>query len=207
MSTSPRKMRAITAEIIAIDPKFRDVISTSRLCNLNEKEASLNHVAALSRSIISQQLAVKAAESIYQKFLILCGGTVTLESISRLSSDQLRSIGLSGAKTKAIIGLHESHNSGGVNLSQLHALDDEILHEQLTSLWGIGPWTVHMFMMFQLGRLDVWPVGDLGVRRGWEKIHRMRTEIQEGALMKRGERFTPYRSVVAWYCWRALDQK
>ena len=207
MSTSPRKMRAITAEIIAIDPKFRDVISTSPLCNLNQKEASLNHVAALSRSIISQQLAVKAADSIYQKFLLLCGGTVTLESISRLSSDQLRSIGLSGAKTKAIVGLHESHNSGVVNLSQLHALEDELLHEQLTSLWGIGPWTVHMFMMFQLGRLDVWPVGDLGVRRGWEKIHRMRTEIQEGTLMKRGERFTPYRSVVAWYCWRALDQK
>jgi DNA-3-methyladenine glycosylase II len=64
-----------------------------------------------------------------------------------------------------------------------------------------------MFMMFQLGRLDVWPVGDLGVRRGWEKIHRMRDEVHPTKLLKLGEKFAPYRSVVAWYCWRALDQK
>jgi len=66
---------------------------------------------------------------------------------------------------------------------------------------------VHMFMMLQLGRLDVWPVGDLGVRRGWEKIHRMRDEVDPAKLIKLGEKFAPYRSVVAWYCWRALDQK
>jgi DNA-3-methyladenine glycosylase II len=208
MSTSPRAMQAITAEIVAIDPKFELVISGSTLCDLDSKKSKNNHVAALSKSIISQQLAVKAADSIYQRFQSLCGGDVNLESIADLSQGQLREIGLSGAKAKAIIGLHQSHNSGLIDLHNLHKIhDDTLLSQQLTSLWGIGPWTVHMFMMFQLGRLDVWPVGDLGVRRGWEKIHRMRDEVDPTKLLKLGEKFAPYRSVVAWYCWRALDQK
>ena len=201
-------MQAITAEIVAVDPKFELVISGSTLCDLASKKSKNNHVAALSKSIISQQLAVKAADSIYQRFRSLCGGDVNLESIEGLSQGQLREIGLSGAKAKAITGLHQSHNSGSIDLHNLHKIqDDTLLAQQLTSLWGIGPWTVHMFMMFQLGRLDVWPVGDLGVRRGWEKIHRMRDEVDPAKLIKLGEKFAPYRSVVAWYCWRALDQK
>lgn len=208
MSTSPRAMQAITAEIVAIDPRFQQVISESPLCDLDSKRSKNNHVAALSKSIISQQLAVKAADSIYQRFQSLCGGDVNLESIAGVSQEQLREIGLSRAKTKAITGLHQSHNSGLIDLHNLHKIqDDTLLAQQLTSLWGIGPWTVHMFMMFQLGRLDVWPVGDLGVRRGWEKIHRMREEVDPPRLLKLGEKFAPYRSVVAWYCWRALDQK
>jgi len=72
-------------------------------------------------------------------------------------------------------------------------------------LFGIGRWTVEMFLMFQLGRSDIWPVGDLGVRRGWEKIHRMRSEIEPRTLEKLGVKYAPYRSHVAWYCWRALE--
>ena len=83
-------------------------------------------------------------------------------------------------------------------------MDDEV-YKNLTALWGIGPWTVDMFMMFQLGRLDIWPTGDLGVRRGWDKIHRLKDEITPEILLKRGDKFQPHRSVVAWYCWRALD--
>jgi DNA-3-methyladenine glycosylase II len=87
----------------------------------------------------------------------------------------------------------------------LHEIDDDqLIFDQLTSLWGLGPWTVDMFMMFQLGRLDIWPTGDLGVRRGWEKIYGLKEEIKPAELEKKGEKFRPYRSVVAWYCWRAL---
>ena len=88
----------------------------------------------------------------------------------------------------------------------LHTLSEEEIFETLVPLFGIGRWTVEMFLMFQLGRLDIWPVGDLGVRRGWEKIHRLSDEITPKELQKKGERFTPFRSHVAWYCWRALSQ-
>lgn len=201
-------MQAITAKIVAIDPQFEVVITSSDLCDLNRKKSKNSHVAALSKSIISQQLAVKAADSIYQRFQSLCGGDISLASISALSQVQLKEIGLSGAKAKAIIGLHQSHNSGLIDFHNLHQIDDDsLLRKQLTDLWGIGPWTVDMFMMFQLGRLDIWPVGDLGVRRGWEKVHKMRSEVDPSRLTKLGEKFAPFRSVVAWYCWRALDQK
>lgn len=82
--------------------------------------------------------------------------------------------------------------------------DDEIL-EHLLPQFGIGRWTVEMFLMFQLGRQDVWPVGDLGVRRGWERIHKLRNEIEPKKLEKLGAEYSPYRSHVAWYCWRANE--
>ena len=75
----------------------------------------------------------------------------------------------------------------------------------LTQVWGIGRWTVEMFLIFHLGRLDLWPVGDLAVRRGWEKIHQLPEKINEKELDYLGEKFSPYQSVVAWYCWRAVD--
>jgi DNA-3-methyladenine glycosylase II len=75
--------------------------------------------------------------------------------------------------------------------------------ETLLPLFGIGKWTVEMFLIFQLGRLDIWPVGDLGVRRGWEKLFNLQEEIEVSNLLKAGEKFVPYRSHLAWYCWRA----
>ena len=73
----------------------------------------------------------------------------------------------------------------------------------LVPYFGIGKWTVEMFLIFQLGRLDVWPTGDLGVRRGWEKVHRMKREVEVAQLEDLGAKFSPYRSHLAWYCWRA----
>jgi len=101
--------------------------------------------------------------------------------------------------------LAQASESKMINFKKLHEVQsDQEIFDQLTSLWGIGPCTVDMFMMFQLGRLDVWPTGDLGVRRGWEKIYALKEEIEPKALEKKGEKFRPYRSVIAWYCWRAL---
>ena len=118
---------------------------------------------------------------------------------------QLRSAGLSGAKSKTIQGLASAALEKEVDFKNLHEMTDEQVYRDLTKLWGIGPWTVDMFMMFQLGRLDIWPTGDLGVRRGWEQVHKLKTEITPGELEKKGDKFRPHRSVVAWYCWRALD--
>ncbi len=90
-------------------------------------------------------------------------------------------------------------------MQALHRLSDDKIKEYLLPQFGIGNWTVEMFLMFQLGRQDVWPVGDLGVRRGWEKLHRLRSEIAPKRLQKIGEAYSPYRSHLAWYCWRALE--
>ena len=126
--------------------------------------------------------------------------------IAEISEAQMRAAGVSGAKFKTIQGLADAALMKKININKLHEIDDDqIIFDKLTSLWGIGPWTVDMFMMFQLGRLDIWPTGDLGVRRGWEKIHNLKEEIEPKALEKKGEKYRPYRSVVAWYCWRALS--
>ena len=117
----------------------------------------------------------------------------------------MRAAGLSGAKAKTVQGLASAALERRVDFKNLHEMDDQEVYESLTNLWGIGPWTVDMFMMFQLGRLDIWPTGDLGVRRGWEKIHKLKEEITPAELGKKGDKFTPHRSIVAWYCWRALD--
>jgi DNA-3-methyladenine glycosylase II len=119
----------------------------------------------------------------------------------------MREAGVSGAKFKTINGLAHAAVSKKININKLHEIeDDQVIFEQLTGLWGIGPWTVDMFMIGQLGRLDIWPTGDLGVRRGWEKIYSAKEEIEPKVLEKKGEKFRPYRSVVAWYCWRALTK-
>ena len=136
----------------------------------------------------------------------LAGGRILPARIAAISEGQMREAGVSGAKFKAIQGLAFAALNREIAINKLHEIEsDEEIFTQLTSLWGIGPWTVDMFMMFQLGRLDIWPTGDLGVRRGWEKIYALSEEITPKALEAKGEKFRPHRSVVAWYCWRALS--
>jgi DNA-3-methyladenine glycosylase II len=197
-------MQRITAEISATDKRFAKVISESPLCSIGSSISPESNFQSLVSSVISQQLAVKAADTIHGRLNQLAKGQITPVRIAKLSDTALREIGVSGAKAKTIQGLAQASLTGSVPIENLHELSDEEVFTGLTSLWGIGPWTVDMFMMFQLGRLDVWPTGDLGVRRGWEKIYALKEEIEPKALEKKGEKFRPYRSVIAWYCWRAL---
>ena len=201
------KMQRITAEISANDKRFAKVISESPLCTIGSSVSPESNFQSLVSSVISQQLAVKAAETIYGRLNHLAKGQITPVRIAKLSDAALREIGVSGAKAKTIQGLAQASLTGSVPIENLHELSDEEVFTGLTSLWGIGPWTVDMFMMFQLHRLDIWPTGDLGVRRGWESIHKLADQIEPKALDVKGEKFRPYRSVVAWYCWRHLDNK
>lgn len=199
-------MKNIVAEISARDKKLAKVIADNPLCTIGRNPKPVTHFESLVESVISQQLAVKAAETIFLRVKKSAGGRIIPARIAALSESQLREAGVSGAKIKAIQGLASASISREINFNKLHEIDsDEKIFEQLTSLWGIGPWTVDMFMMFQLGRLDIWPTGDLGVRRGWEKIYSLPEEIAPKTLELKGEKFRPYRSVVAWYCWRALN--
>ena len=204
--TSEAQMKKIVREISARDKKFATVIAAHPLCTIGRNPKPVTHFEALVESVISQQLAVKAAETIFLRVKSLAGGRVTPTRIAEISEGAMREAGVSGAKTRTIAGLADAALTKKVKINKLHEIEnDQEIFNQLTALWGIGPWTVDMFMMFQLGRLDIWPTGDLGVRRGWEKIYRLGDDISPALLEKKGEKFRPYRSVVAWYCWRALN--
>lgn len=207
MPFTTSQMKRAVAQICEADPKFIPIVEANPLCPIGRQETERTHFESLVESVISQQLAIRAADTIHARLVALAGGKITPAKIAKLNEVDLRSAGLSGAKAKTIQGLSNAALSREVNINKLHLLDDEVVSEQLNSLWGIGPWTVDMFMMFQLGRLDTWPTGDLGVRRGWEKIHRLKEQIEPKKLHVRGEKFRPHRSVVAWYCWRAVESE
>ena len=199
-------MKKIAKEISSRDARFARVIAAHPLCTVGRNPKPVTHFEALVESVISQQLAVKAADTIYGRVKDLAKGRVIPSRIADISETDMRAAGVSGAKFKTIQGLADAAITKKIKINSLHEIDDDqLIFDQLTNLWGIGPWTVDMFMMFQLGRLDIWPTGDLGVRRGWEKIYALKEEIEPKVLEKKGEKFRPYRSVVAWYCWRALS--
>ena len=207
MGISQTQMKRAVAQICQADPKFIPIVEASPLCPIGRTETQRTHFESLVESVISQQLAIRAADTIHARLVDLAGGKITAARIAKLNEADLRAAGLSGAKAKTIQGLSSAALKKEVEINKLHLLDDNMVSEKLNSLWGIGPWTVDMFMMFQLGRLDTWPTGDLGVRRGWEKIHKLKEQIEPKKLESRGEKFRPHRSVVAWYCWRAVEDK
>jgi DNA-3-methyladenine glycosylase II len=164
------------------------------------------HFATLVRAITFQQLAGPAARAIHGRLIAALDGDISPERLVALPDEALRGAGLSGAKTASLRDLAAKVLDGTVVLESrrlAHLSDDEIV-AQLSSVRGIGRWTAEMFLIFQLRRLDVWPTGDLGVRRGYGLAWGvpMPTPKQLDAL---GEPYRPYRSVVAWYCWRAAE--
>ena len=200
-----KRARAISRIIVATDPKFKDVVEFAGPAPFGLKKPNSTSFESLTTSILSQQLSIKAADTIIKRVTEIAGGKINPESISCLSERQLRGAGCSGAKARAVSELAEAAKSNSIPIRSLHRLNDDEIFAHLLPLFGIGQWTVEMFLMFQLGRPDIWPVGDLGVRRGWERIHRLKEEIEPKALHLKGEKFAPYRSYVAWYCWRAIE--
>src|SRR5207245_1151968 len=158
------------------------------------------------RAILYQQLAGRAAAAIHGRFVALFDGdNPTPEAVLAVPVGELRRAGLSGNKEASIRDLAAKVVDGSVQLERMARLpDDEVVH-QLTLVRGIGPWTAEMFLIFQLGRLDVWPVGDLGVRKGYATAWGLAEMPTPKELTAYGETFRPYRSVAAWYCWRAVD--
>jgi DNA-3-methyladenine glycosylase II len=202
-----RAMRSAVAELSQRDRRLAAIIAAHPLCTVGGNPKPISHFESLVESVISQQLAVKAADTIHARVVKLAGGKLTAAKVIEISEPAMREAGVSGAKFKTIQGLADAAHTKRININKLHEIDsDQEIFEQLTSLWGIGPWTVDMFMMNQLGRLDIWPTGDLGVRRGFEKIYKLKAEITPKELDQKGEKFKPYRSIVAWYCWRSLEK-
>jgi DNA-3-methyladenine glycosylase II len=160
--------------------------------------------AALVRSIMYQQLAGAAATAIHGRFLKLVG-TMSPGAVLALPEGAMRSAGVSGPKSAAILDLARKIDDRTVPVHDLDGLSDDELVARLIQVRGIGRWTAEMFLIFQLRRLDVWPVDDYGVRKGWAMAHNLKEPPTPKALQAEGDRFKPYRTVAAWYCWRAVD--
>lgn len=133
------------------------------------------------------------------------GPSFTPEAVLAVDPSQLRAAGLSNAKTAAILDLAARVDDGRVRLARIGSLDDDEVIEHLVTVRGIGPWTAQMFLMFDLRRIDVWPTGDYGVRAGFARAHGWEAIPTEKEMVLLGEPFAPYRSVVAWWCWREVD--
>jgi DNA-3-methyladenine glycosylase II len=164
------------------------------------------HFETLVRAITYQQLAGAAARAIHGRLIATLDSDVTAERLAALPEEALRAAGLSGAKTASLRDLAAKVLDGSVHLDprKLGRESDTEIVAQLSSVRGIGKWTAEMFLMFQLRRPDVWPTGDLGVRRGYGLAWGIPTPTAK-ELDVLGEPYHPYRSVVAWYCWRAAE--
>jgi DNA-3-methyladenine glycosylase II len=196
---------AATAELADRDPVIAKLVGSAGPAKLKRlgKERR-DHFGALARSIAYQQLAGKAAAAIHGRFEALFDGHPTPEGVLAMPEENLRGAGLSAAKTASILDLATKIESGVVPLDGIEKLSDDEIVERLVTVRGIGRWTAEMFLMFQLGRLDVWPVDDLGVRAGYAAAYRLKEMPKPKALLELGEPFRPYRSVAAWYMWQAI---
>jgi DNA-3-methyladenine glycosylase II len=161
---------------------------------------------ALVRSIVGQQLSTKAAKSIFERLVQKFGGrTPTPRELLDADPEEVRSVGLSRAKVAFLRDLAEHVEDGELRLEELAELPDDEVATQLTAVKGLGPWTVDMFLIFHLGRPDVLPVGDLGIRRAAQLLYGL-DELPASAELERiAEPWRPYRSLACLYLWRSLD--
>ena len=198
----PADLATATAAISAADPMVAAFIA--RAGPYAPRAGQGDPLASLARAIVFQQLATRAADAIHRRFAAAIGGVVTAESILAADVATLRAAGLSTAKTAALIDLATKALDGTVPLGELASLDDDDIVARLSTVRGIGRWTAEMFLLFELQRPDVWPVDDLGVRRGWQLIHDDADLRKPKDLLAAGEPFRPYRSVLALFCWHAV---
>jgi DNA-3-methyladenine glycosylase II len=199
-----RSYRAAAAILADRDPVLRRLVDEAGLPRMRPPAES--HLASLVRAIVYQQLAGSAAAAIHGRLLAALGGEVTAEGLLALPPETLRSAGLSGAKAASLQDLASKVLDGTVVLDPpgLRAESDDEVVARLSTVRGIGKWTAEMFLMFQLRRLDVWPTGDLGVRKGYGLAWGIPTPTAK-QLDPLGDPYRPYRSVLAWYCWRAAE--
>lgn len=159
----------------------------------------------VARAIAYQQLSGKAAGTIFVRVQDAVGEPFSADTLSTTTHEELRSAGLSNAKARALADLADKTLAGELTLSTAGYRSDAEVIEHLCQVRGIGPWTAQMFLMFDLGRTDVWPAGDLAVRSGYAMAMGLDTAPNEKEMAGLGELFAPHRSVMAWWCWREVD--
>ena len=197
------KRNAAAAHIVRADPAFRRIVDANLGAELREPADSA--FEALMRAIVFQQLAGAAATTIHGRVLTALGGApVHPEAVLAAKPETLRAAGLSANKLAAVVDLAAKFIDGTVPTHDLDGLADDEIVERLVAVRGVGRWTAEMFLIFQLRRPDVWPVDDLGVRNGWARLHDLADAPTPKQLAPLGDPLRPYRSIAAWYCWRAM---
>jgi 3-methyladenine DNA glycosylase/8-oxoguanine DNA glycosylase len=201
-----RTPRGALLRLRAADPGLGVVIDRVGPFVMRQKLAE-NDLESLVRAIVYQQLSGKAAATIYARFRGLFAEARFPEAheILKMHHTRLSKCGLSRQKRAAIRDLCLHVASGRLPLGDLDPLHDEQVIERLTAVRGIGRWSAHMFMMFHLGRLDIWPIDDLGVRKGVMRVRALAELPTPRAMHELGEPYRPYRSIAAWYMWRSLE--
>jgi len=187
------------------DPTLHGVV---RLIGPYTLKPQRNRFGMLVRSIISQQISTAAARTIRQRLEDLLGDAgLAPAAIAALDGDQLRSVGLSKQKAAYISDLAHKVAEGSVPLARMGRWSDEQVIETLTQVKGIGRWTAQMFLIFSLGRQDVFPVDDLGVRVAMARLYNLGDKPSQDDLHDIGRRWSPFATVGSWYCWRYLEHQ
>lgn len=165
-----------------------------------------NPYESLVEAIITQQLSGKAADSISKKFRAIYGGFPKPADVIKTQDAKLRAAGLSGMKVSYIKDLSRKVESNEIRMNSLKDMSDDEVVEHLTQVKGIGRWTAEMFLIFSLGRPDVLPVGDLGLRKGVQRLYSLSDLPEKEKIEKIAEKWKPYRTVATWYVWKSLSQ-
>jgi DNA-3-methyladenine glycosylase II len=203
----PYDSAAALAHLRASDPLLAALIEKQGPFTLELRPVK-SIFEALMRSIVYQQLHGRAAEAIHSRVLVEMAkhGPVTPETLEKIPDERLRAAGLSAGKLRAIRDLAAKCIAGTVpTIAEARRLDEAELLARLTSVRGIGPWTVHMLMIFYLGHANVMPTGDYAIRLAFRRLYRKRKDPTPALILQHARRWEPYRSVASWYLWRSLD--
>jgi DNA-3-methyladenine glycosylase II len=196
-------LRAAVDEVAARDPVVAHLVALAGPLTHRPRDRD-GPFGALVRAIVYQQLAGRAAQAIHGRVRAAVGESLTPETLAAVPDDALRAAGLSANKLASLRDLSAKILDGSVDLTGSSRLGDDELIAALVTVRGIGRWTAEMYLMFELRRLDVWPVDDLGVRQGYGAAWNLDPSPSAKELAPLGDRFRPYRSVVARYCWAAV---
>lgn len=188
------------------DPRLREVMLRVGKCRLHESRTH-EPFPSLVRAILAQQLSSKAAETIHGRLLALVDGPagMTPARLLALNPVLVRAAGVSGPKISYLRDLAARVEDGRLDLAALETAPDEDVITAITAVKGMGRWSAEMFLMFRLNRPDIFPVGDLGVVKGVQKLAGMKRRPKPSTMLRLAEPWRPYRSIAAWYLWRILE--
>jgi len=211
VAVPPIRMRPADYErarlaLIAQDPRIGALIEKVGKCRISTRRDG-DLFSALCETITSQQLSTRVADVIYGRLCAACAPEPhpTPERILALDTAALRAAGLSGPKAAYVHALAERVGHGDLSLESLDTMPDDEVIAVLSSIKGIGRWSAQMILLFRLHRPDVWPIGDLGIVRGVERLHNLRKTPTPKRMEQLGAKWRPYRSVAAWYLWAAAN--
>lgn len=202
---TPDNLEQAAKHLAKHDPTLQPIIAQAGLAQLSPHT---DYYGALVSSIVGQQLSVKAAAAIKQRFRDLFDGQLpSPEQILSVGAEQLRAIGFSYAKARYVHDLAQHIIDGRITFERIPEQSNEEIIAELTDVKGVGEWTAHMFLMFCVGRLDVLPVGDLGIRNGIRALYDFEDLPTPAEIVEVAERhqWHPYESVASWYVWRSID--